>query len=97
MVELFTKYGEGKVKESVFQFHDLLEPSCLGEMEYLHLLTNLNVERSASQVLDISIQLFSLPVLMNLLRTIIYIGFYTRVQAWMLSQVGKGMSFQTYL
>ena len=67
MVEMLIKYaGEDKVKEMVIQMKDAVELSYLGEMEYLAFLTNLKVERSASQELDVSIQASSLPSLLSL-------------------------------
>merc|ERR1719318_2076768 len=67
LVEMLIKYaGEDKVKEMVIQMKDAVELSYLGEMEYLAFLTNLKVERSASQELDVSIQASSLPSLLSL-------------------------------
>ena len=64
---MLIKYaGEDKVKEMVIQMKDAVELSYLGEMEYLAFLTNLKVERSASQELDVSIQASSLPSLLSL-------------------------------
>jgi hypothetical protein len=64
MVEMFIKYTEDMVKELVLK--DLLGPSYHGEVKYLQFLTNLKEERSASQVLDVSIQSSSLPSMLSL-------------------------------